>query len=148
MASHESNENSVKSPAANKINAQSKTDVKEPSTVSSVKQRNEPNNAVNTEEKKSLTSDVSNESANVEEKDGDKVENESKHDSHSLATVKKQLDDSEINKKQEAQDMDTKQEIPNADSQNTDEEQDIKNEDNKDLSSKVGKRKRKSVRLV
>lgn len=145
MASHESNENSVKSPAANKINPQSKTDEKESSTPSPVKQHNEPNNAVNIEEKKNL----SNEPANVEEKDADKVENKSKHDSNdSLATVKKQLDDSEINKKQETKDMDTKQETPNADSQNTDEEKDIKNEDNKDLSSKVGttlKRKRKSV---
>ncbi|CAL1679550.1 unnamed protein product [Lasius platythorax] len=150
MASHESSEDSVKSPAANKINAtaQPKADEKEPSIVSSVNQHNELNNAVNAEKKKSLTLDTSNECANVQKKDVDKVESESKHDPNSLITVKKQLDDNEIEKKQDTQNADIKQETPNADSQNTDEGKDIKNEDNKDLPAKVGpalKRKRKAL---
>lgn len=147
MASHETGEDSARSPAANKIDAaaaRSKADEKEPlsGVVSSVNQRNEPNDAVDTEEKKSLlTSDISKECANVQEKNADDVKSESKHDPDSLVTVKNELDDSETDKK--------KQETSSADSQRTDEE-DTKNEDDKDPLAKVEpalKRKRKSLSI-
>lgn len=151
MASHESCEDPVKSPAANKIDTtvQSKADEKE-SIVSSVNQQNESNNSIDTEEKKSLTLDTSNKCADTQKKDADNVESENKHDSKSQVTVKKELDDNEADKKQEAQNMDKKQ-MSNADSQKMDEEKDTKIEDDKDSVAKVGsalKRKRKALRLV
>lgn len=153
MASHESCEGSVKSPATDKIDAiaQLKDDEKESSIILSVNKHDEPNNAIDIEEKKSLTLDTSNEYANVQEKDADNVKSENKHDPNSPVTVKKQLDDSEADKKQEAQNVVKKQETSNADSQKTKEEKDIKNEDDKDSVAKIGsalKRKRKSLRLV
>ncbi|KAM0726803.1 MYND-type zinc finger-containing chromatin reader ZMYND8 [Formica fusca] len=153
MASHESCEGSVKSPATDKIDATAhlKDDEKESSIISSVNKHDEPNNAIDTEEKKSLTLDTSNEYANVQEKDADNVKSENKHDPNSPITVKKQLDDSEADKKQEAQNVDKKQETSNADSQKTKEEKDIKNEDDKDSVAKIGsalKRKRKSLSIL
>lgn len=152
MASHESNEDPVKSPATDKedTNMQSKADEKESSIVSSVNQQNEPNNTVDTEEKESLTLDT-NKCADVQKKDADSIESESKHDPNLQITTKKQLDDSEADIKQEAQNMDEKQETSNADSQKMDVEKDIKLEDDKDSVTKAGsalKRKRKALRLV
>ncbi|XP_072743147.1 uncharacterized protein Zmynd8 isoform X3 [Anoplolepis gracilipes] len=152
MASHESCEEPVKkSVAADKIDTTEKADEKEPSINLSVKQDNEPTNAVDTEDKKNLTLNVSNECTNVQEKDTKDVESESKPNPNSQTpvTVKNELDDSEANKKkQEVQNVDKKQETSNADSQKTDEKKDIKNEDDKDSVTKVGsalKRKRKSL---
>ncbi|GAB1860282.1 Protein kinase C-binding protein 1 [Camponotus japonicus] len=149
MASHESSEDPAKSPAANKIDTtvQSKADEKESSIVSSVNQQNEPNNSINTEEKKSLTLDTSNKCTDMQKKDADNGESENKHDSNSQVTVKKELDDNEADKKQEAQNVDKKQ-MSNADSQKMDEEKDTKIEDDKDSVAKVGsalKRKRKAL---
>ncbi|XP_070149414.1 MYND-type zinc finger-containing chromatin reader ZMYND8 isoform X2 [Polyergus mexicanus] len=152
MASHVSCEGSVKSPATDKIDAtaQLKDDEKESSIISSANKHDEPNNAIDTEEKKSLTLDTSNEYANVQEKDADNVKSEKKHDPNSPVIVKKQLDDSEADKKQEAQNVDKKQETSNADTQKTKKEKDIKNEDDKDSVAKMGsalKRKRKSLSI-
>lgn len=152
MASHENCEGSVKSPATDKIDAtENESQSKDDEKKSSVNQHDEPNNDItDTEEKKNLTLDTSND-ANVQEKDADNVKSESKHDPNSLVTVKKQLDDSEQDKKQEAQNVAKKQETSNADFQKTIEEKDIKTEDDKESVAKIGsvlKRKRKSLRLV
>ena len=155
MASHESNEDSVKTPAADKMDttAQSEADEKS-SIVSSVdQQQSETNDAINTENEKSLTLDTPNECTDVQEKDTDvkkdvkkdDVKSEGKHDPNSSVTGKVRLDKSEADVKPEAQDV-----TLNKDSENTD-EKNIKNEDNKDSLAKVGsalKRKRKPLRLV
>lgn len=153
MASHESSEDPVKSPATDKVdtNIQSKTDEKESSIVSSINQQNEPNDTIDTEEKKSLTLDTNNKCTDVQKKDANSIENESKHDSNLQIIVKKQLNDSEADMKQEAQNVDKKQETSNTDSQKIDEKKDIKIEDDKDSVTKAGsalKRKRKALKLV
>lgn len=156
MATHESCEDPVKSPAADKADTtvQSKTDKeaeKESSIVSSVNQQKESNNIIDTEEKKSLTLGTNNKCTDTQKKDADNVESENKRDPNSQITVKKQLDDNEADEKREAQNVDKKQEMSNADSQKMNEEKDIKIEDDKDSVAKVGsalKRKRKALRLV
>ncbi|KAL6434615.1 hypothetical protein ACFW04_006161 [Cataglyphis niger] len=152
MASHENCEGSVKS-ATDKIDAiENESQSKDDEKKSSVNQHDESNNDItDTEEKKSLTLDTSNECAKVQEKDADNIKSESKHEPNSLVTIKKQLDDSEADKKQKAQNVDKKQETSNADSQKTNEEKDIKTEDDKESVAKIGsalKRKRKSLSVL
>lgn len=146
MASHESNEDAVKSSIADKINTtvQSNMDEKKSPTASPpVDRHDELNDTAADTKEKTLTTNVC---TSVEKNDSDNIKSENKD--LKLLVIDKR-DDSETDKKQETQNVTSL-----ADPQSTDEEKEIKGikiEDIKDSSTKGGsvlKRKRKTLRLI
>lgn len=149
MASHESNEDAVKSSIADKVNTtvQSNMDEKKSPTASPpVDRHDELNDTAADTKEKTLTLDTTNDCTSVEKNDSDNIKSENK-DLKPLVIDKR--DDSETDKKQETQNV-----ASLADPQSTDEEKEIKEikiEDSKDSSTKGGsvlKRKRKTLRLI
>lgn len=148
MASHESNEEAVKSSIADKVNTtvQSNMDEKKSPTASlPVDRHDEPNDTATDTKEKTLTLDTTNDCTSVEKNDSDNIKSENK-DLKPLVIDKR---DDETDKKQETQNV-----ASLADPQSTDEEKEIKEikiEDSKDSSTKGGsvlKRKRKTLRLI
>lgn len=149
MASHESNEDAVKSSIADKVNTtvQSNMDEKKsPIASPPVDRHDELNDTAADTKEKTLTLDTINDCTSVEKIDSDNIKSENK-DLKPLVIDKR--DDSETDKKQETQNV-----ASLADPQSTDEEKEIKEikiEDSKDSSTKGGsvlKRKRKTLRLI
>lgn len=148
MASHEGNEDAVKSSIADKVNTtvQSNMDEKKSSTASPpVDRHDELNDTAADTKEKTLTLDTTNDCTSVEKNDSD-IKSENK-DLKSLVIDKR--DDIVTGEKVETQNV-----FSLVDPQSTDEEKEIKEikiEDSKDSSTKGGsvlKRKRKTLRLI
>lgn len=144
MASHESSEDSAKSPVADEANmmAQSKTDEKKSSTASLPV--DQPSDTPIDAEEKTSASAATDDYTDVQKNDSDSIKRENKDED-----VKPVIDKSKDDDKTEEQEMQDLALL--ADPQNEEnEEKEVKNEDNKDSSTKGGsvKRKRKPLRLV
>lgn len=146
MASHESNEDSVKSPVMDEVNTleQSKTDEKKSTTASLLVDR--PNDTADNAKEKISISATTDDCTNVEKNDSDNIKSENK-DNVKPMIIDKNEGDNKMDEKQETQDL-----VSLTDPQNIEnEEKEVKSEDGKDSSTKGGsalKRKRKTVKLV
>lgn len=155
MASNEHSEDSLKSSitdtVVDAIVPKSKIEERASSIALSVDEHNEPDIAVNAEEKKNLTADVTNESLDTEKKDADSTESHNTEDLKLLAIDKNEQDSSKADNKQDIV-KEIEQEIQDASilSHPQNERKDSNNENSKDslLSLQKGgyalKRKRKT----
>lgn len=151
MASHESSEDSIKSPIAARVNnttAQSKTDEKKsPAASPPIDRYNELSDSpVDAKKRKKSTSDVTTDDCASVQKNKFDIKSENKEDLKPLLIDKNKQDDSKTDVKQTTQDL-----ASLADPQDTNEEKEVKSEGSKVSTTKGGsalKRKRKTLRLV